>query len=169
MRSAAARAQEKMKRSFKKGKSLLNKLSNSSLGSTGSSNSLQQAGGGGTATKEFTSGPSVRPPFRRRALPPSRVRIAAQLRGRKRVDNIPSAACRRSGPTNPTGRPTDRPTSFEGEMCRKIRANPFVVRRRPARRWRLRLTAALCQTIRPRIITRRGRERARGSRMLSPN
>ena len=48
-----------MKRSFKKGKSLLNKLSNSSLGSTGSSNSLQQAGG--TATKEFTSGPSVRP------------------------------------------------------------------------------------------------------------
>ena len=53
-----------MKRSFKKGKSLLNKLSNSSLGSTGSSNSLQQAGG--TATKEFTSGPSVRP-----SVPPS--------------------------------------------------------------------------------------------------
>ena len=39
---------------------MLNKLSNSSLGSTGSSNSLQQAG---TAAKEFTSG-SIRPrPF----------------------------------------------------------------------------------------------------------
>ena len=51
---------ETMKRSFKKGKSLLNKLSNSSLGSTGgSSNSLQQAG---TAAKEFTSG-SIRPPL----------------------------------------------------------------------------------------------------------